>query len=48
MLSDKEKESLKEILFLMREQDLQLLAQSITHNMMEPLTTLGKLMSDAY
>jgi hypothetical protein len=45
MLSDKEKEFLKEILFLMTEKDLQLLAQTITDNMIAPLTIKGKLMS---
>jgi hypothetical protein len=39
MLSDKEKEFLKEILSLMSENDLKLLAQSITGNMIVPLTT---------
>jgi hypothetical protein len=39
MLNDEEKESLKEILILMWEKDLQLLAQSITGIMIEPLTT---------
>jgi hypothetical protein len=46
MLSDKEKEFLKEILILMSEKDLQLLAQTVTNNMIVPLTTEGKLMSE--
>jgi hypothetical protein len=45
MLSNKEKEFLKEILILMSEKDLQLLAQTVTNNMIVPLTTEGKLMS---
>jgi hypothetical protein len=44
MLSDKEKELLKEILILLSEKDLQLLAQTVTDNMIVPLTTEGKLM----
>jgi hypothetical protein len=43
MLSDKEKELLKEILILMSERDLQLLAQTVTDNMIVPLTPEGKL-----
>jgi hypothetical protein len=46
MLSDEEKEFLKEILILMSEKDLQLLAQTVTDNMIVPLTTEGKLMSE--
>jgi hypothetical protein len=44
MLNDKEKELLKEILILLSEKDLQLLAQTVTDNMIVPLTTEGKLM----
>jgi hypothetical protein len=39
MLSNKEKEFLKEIISLMSEKDLKLLAQSIAGNMIVPLTT---------
>jgi hypothetical protein len=47
LLSDKEKEWLMEILLiLMSEMDLQLLANSVTENMILPLTTAGKLMSE--
>jgi hypothetical protein len=46
MLSDKEKEFRKEILLLMSENDLKLLAQRITENMIAPLTIKGKLMSE--
>jgi hypothetical protein len=46
MLSDKEKEFLKEILILVSAKDLQLLAQTVTNNMIVLLTTEGKLMSE--
>jgi hypothetical protein len=46
MLNDKEKEFIKEILMLLSEKDLQLLAQTVTENMILPLTTEGKLMSE--
>jgi hypothetical protein len=39
MLSDKEKVSLKEILVLMSEKDLKMVAQRITENMIVPLNT---------
>jgi hypothetical protein len=42
MLSDKEKQLLKEILILLSEEDLQLLAETVTDNMIVPLTTEGK------
>jgi hypothetical protein len=46
MLNDKEKKFLKEILMLMSEKDLKLLAQTVTENMIVPLTTEGKLCED--
>jgi hypothetical protein len=46
MLSDKEKEFLKEILILMSQNDLKLLAHTVTDNMIVPLTTEGKVMSE--
>jgi hypothetical protein len=46
MLCDNEKKLLKEILILMTGDDLKSLAQTITDNMVVPLTAEGKLMSE--
>ena len=46
MLSDIEKISLKEILKLMSEEDLKMLAQSLTENIFASLTIQGKSMSE--
>jgi hypothetical protein len=43
MLSNKEKEYLKEVLKLIPEEDLHLLALVVTNNMIIPVTTEGKL-----
>jgi hypothetical protein len=43
MLSNKEKENLKEVLKLISEKDLHLLALVVTNNMIVPVTTEGKL-----
>jgi hypothetical protein len=43
MLSNKEKENLKEVLKLISEKDLHLLAHVVTNNMIVPVTTEGKL-----
>ena len=46
MLSYTEKRNLKDILTFMSEEDLKMMAKSITENILVPLSKEGKLMSE--